>query len=159
MGSLTPTIKTGDSAELWPKRKKGTTSFPEAQLTSKSCETPSICCIFCLPAVGAASFPAGARQGVGSSAPARAHLPWHRLTCVSLSTQPYFPFLALTVLLLVSVFWHFPLSEAISSLPAHPIQAGAGWSWEEAAVRTIQCDFRLNVSCPVLVIIAGIRAH
>lgn len=119
----------------------------------------------CSSAVGAASFPAGVglrsgcRQGVGSSAPARAHLPWHRLTCVSLSTQPYFPFLALTVPLLVSVFWHFPLSEVISSLPEHPIQAGAGWSWKEAAVRTIQCDFRLNVSCPILVIIAGIRAH
>lgn len=56
-------------------------------------------------------------------------------------------------------FLILPLSGVISSLPAHPIQAAAGWSWKEAAVRTIQCDFRLNVRCPILVIIAGIRAH
>lgn len=138
--------------------QRGTTSFPEAQLTSKSCQTPSTCCIFCLPAPllqsclspcwcqAAIWLQAGSGQlcpcqGTGSQVSPKV------LSLISLPSSAGSHFLTL------------PLSGEISSLPAHPSQAAAGWSCKEAAVRTIQCDFRLNVSCPSLVIIAGIRAH
>lgn len=152
MGSLTPTIKIDDFAELEPKKKKGTTSFPVAQQTSKGCETPSICCIFCLLAhllYKLPFCPDGVRQLPAPHAQLQAasgqhcHAPHaaspHSCGMASCGTGSHAASKVLSFnsrsWLWLSCCW-FPFSlltllllGTVSSLLACLIQAGAGWSW------------------------------